>query len=210
MQATGTPLFTDYNIIYWAKRHEPKDKKEDPIKRLARAFSITALHKLPDTFESRELEVQKARDFMRQYPAWFLNELIGSEAVAAINAWLSSTASYGAKPKSEMEVLEERIEKLEKAIGISGDDDTDVLQLANRLLNLLAKDEAVFSEVQGESREFCEKYFEILWDKGTDEGISSGLALGPEDVEYEIWKYEKWKKLQVLRRVDKLLRLVGR
>lgn len=207
---TRTPLFTDYNIIYWVKRHEAKDKEEDPIKALARAFSIAALYKLPDTFDLRELEVQEARDFLRRYPAWFLNELVGSEAVAAINAWLNSTERYGAKPKSELEVLVERVEKLEKAIGISGDDDIDVLQFANRLLDVSAKDEAVFSVAQSEAREFCEKYFEILWDKGTDKGIGGGLALSPEDVEFEIWKYEKWKQLQILRRVDKLLRLIGR
>ena len=190
--------------------HEAKDKEEDPIKALARAFSIAALYKLPDTFDLRELEVQEARDFLRRYPAWFLNELVGSEAVAAINAWLNSTERYGAKPKSELEVLVERVEKLEKAIGISGDDDIDVLQFANRLLDVSAKDEAVFSVAQSEAREFCEKYFEILWDKGTDKGIGGGLALSPEDVEFEIWKYEKWKQLQILRRVDKLLRLIGR
>lgn len=210
--ATRTPLFTDYNLVHWTKRAEGK-VKESSVKGLARAFSIAALHKLPDTFDGRESEVQEARDFLRRYPAWFLNELLGAEAGTAINAWLDSTARYGAKPKSKLEVLEERIEKLEEAIGISSDDDTDVLPLANRLLDGLAKEEAAVSDAQGkveDAREFCEKYFEILWDKGTDKGISGGLALSPEDVEFEIWNYKKWKQLQILRRVDKLLRLVGR
>ncbi len=207
--ATRTPLFTDYNIVHWTKRAEDK-VKESPVKRLARAFSIAALHKLPDTFDGRESEVQEARDFLRRYPAWFLNELLGAEAGTAISAWLASAARYGAKPKSELEVLEERIEKLEKTIGISSDDDTDVLPLANRLLDGLAKEEEAVSIAQSEARDFCEKYFEILWDKGSDKGISGGLALSPEDVEFEIWNYEKWKQLQILRRVDRLLRLVGR
>lgn len=210
--ATRTPLFTDYNIVHWTKRAEGK-VEESPVKGLARAFGIATLHKLPDTFDGRESEVQEARDFLRRYPAWFLNELLGAEAGTAINAWLDSTARYGAKPKSELEVLAERIEKLEKAIGISSGDDTDVLPLANRLLDGLAKEEAAVSDAQGkveEAREFCEKYFEILWDKGSDKGISGGLALSSEDVEFEIWNYKKWKQLQILRRVDKLLRLVGR
>jgi hypothetical protein len=202
-----------YNLPYWAKQSGAESEKR--LADLAEVLGVAILARSANEgFRSPDSQVTAARSLLGMVPDWLLKELFPAAKCEALVRWLADTRDLASATAVEPKSIEDRIDAIETLLGFkesSSQSDTDkLLAFADRLLRGLAEDDSVMSLAETTWREFWSLYCEILWDRGADEGIRVGLALSTEDVDYEIFKYERWKRLVLLRRIDSLLRAVGR
>ncbi len=202
-----------YNLPYWAKRLGAESEKR--LADLAEVLAIAILARSANEgFGGPDSQVKAARSLLSIVPDWLLKELLPPAKFEALACWLADTRDLASAAAVEPKSIEDRIDAIEILLGLkespSQSDADKLLAFADRLLQSLAADDSAMSFAETTWREFWSLYCEILWDRGADEGIRVGLALSTEDVEYEIFKYERWKRLLILRKLDSLLRAVGR
>jgi hypothetical protein len=200
-----------YNLPYWAKQSGAESGKR--LDDLAEVLAIAILARSASEGIDTESQVKAARSLLVTVPDWFLKELLPTAKFEALVRWQADTrelASDTPQPKS----VEKRIEEIEVLLGLkessSQSDSEQMLALAERFLTTLAEDDSTVSFAESTWREFWSRYCEILWDRGADLGIEERIAFSTEDMDYEIFKYRRWKRLLILRKLDSVLRAVGR
>jgi hypothetical protein len=202
-----------YNVPYWTK--QSGEEAEKKLAALAEALAISILARSANQgLPGPESQIRAARSLLCIIPDWFLKELLPATKFDALERWLADTRDLASASAPEPKSIEDRIEAIEILLGLeessSQSDTAKLLAFAERLLRSLAEDDSSMSFSETTWRDFWFLYCELLWDRGADEGIRVGLALSTDDVDHEIFKYERWKRLLILRKLDSVLRAVGR